>query len=142
MKKISVAILLCFAILSAGCNTKSLRKANYDLALAINKASLTAVQLNQQGTLSTADMDAILPIFNTMSNESDAITKCIDGLNVVGNAAGCVTPLLAAINSQQAEASVGIKSSGAQATMNLVLTGITAIFAEFQSAGAAAPGGN
>jgi hypothetical protein len=129
-------------ILVSGCNTKSLRTANYDLANAINKAAISTVQLGQQGVISASDENTILPIFYTMSQESDAITACIDNTNAGGNAAGCITPILTAINSQAAQASLGVKTTTAQATVSTLITGITAIFVEFENAGAQAPAGS
>ena len=133
--------ILLVASLSS-CNTKSLRLANYDLSNAINKASITTLQLEQAGQLTQTQATPLLSAFYTMSEESDAISKCIDNTNAGGNAAGCITPLLSAINTQSAEASIGVKSTTAQATMSLVITGITAVFSEFASAGAAAPTGS
>ncbi len=141
MRKLKVLLLLPLLALAA-CNTKSLRLANYDLSNAINKASLTTIQLEQSGQLTQAQATPLLAGFYTMSEESDAISKCIDNTNAGGNAAGCITPLLSAINTQSAEASIGVKSTTAQATMSLVITGITAVFSEFASAGAAAPTGS
>lgn len=134
-------ILVLVAIGMSSCNTKSLRLANYDLSNAINKAAITTINLEQEGQLTQAQATPLLAAFYTMSTESDAISKCIDNTNAGGNASGCIVPLLTAINTQSAQASLGVKSTAAEATMSLVITGITAVFSEFASAGAAAPAG-
>jgi hypothetical protein len=140
MRRIRILLLLPLLLLAA-CDTKSLRLANYDLSNAINKAALTTINLEQNGQLTVAQATPLLSTFYTMSTESDAISKCIDNANAGGSAAGCITPILAAINTQSAQASLGVKSTTAQSTMSLAITGITAVFTEFATAGATAPAG-
>jgi len=129
----------CSGFVCTGSQIHQVNVANADLAIAINKASVTVIQLTQQGTLTQAEENAILPKLYDASVLSDGINKCTVSLSAGQTLPSCVTPLLQSVQNDMAAASLGVKSPGAQAYMTVAISGVTAIFAEFVQANMTAP---
>lgn len=125
--KLKNLILLSICFLCVGCTPDSAHKVkvlNADLATGLNKATTTVISLTQQGILSTDEEHIILPKLGDASILSDRINGCT---TVPTTLQTCVTPLLTSIRDDVSAATLGVKSAGAQATMNAALSAVVTI---------------
>lgn len=115
---------LCLVFLTCcgfgGCSGSQIRKfkvANADLSSGLSRLTTTTIQLSQQGTLTTDEAKVILPKVSDATVLSDKMEQCANAVSAKTTLVGCVTPLLKAVRDDVDQASLGVKSPSAQATM-------------------------
>jgi hypothetical protein len=126
-----VLLLLCGCPILVGCAAANvattpqhnIRLANADLAAALNGIESTALSANQSGTLSTPETIFISQVINNATIASDGIEACVDN-SAAGAISRCIAPLIQSIQSKMTISALGIKSTGATATFNVVINGV------------------
>jgi hypothetical protein len=124
MKKLwlapALAFMLCSGFLCTGTQIHKAKLANADVATTLNTVTKTIIQLTQQGTMSPAEEQAILPHISDATVLSDRMQTCTNTTKTASILA-CATPLFTAIQSDLTAASFGLKNPTAQATYSSVI---------------------
>lgn len=134
--------LLVLALLLTGCAAQNastvpyhgIRLANADLAAALNKIEVAALQANQQGLLSTADTVTVSQIVLNATIASDSIETCIDKPPTTGTVSGCIQPFVTSIQTAMSLPGLGLKSTSAVGIFAVAITGAKATLTEIVNA--------
>jgi hypothetical protein len=130
MKRIVLALVLAVSMTGCAAATTSktpqhnLRLINADLASALNTVESTALTLNTQGIISTAETVSVSNVILNATVASDGIEKCAD--NTTGTISGCIAPFIQSIKSNMTISALGIKSQGAISNFNTVINAVIA----------------
>lgn len=130
----ALAFMLCSGFICTGSQLHQAKTANADLATALNKGATTVIQLSQQGAITQAEENSILPKFYDATALSNSIEQCLDTLSTGQSMQSCVQPLLQSVQNDMTQASLGVKSPTASATMTIAINAVVQIFGEFVSA--------
>lgn len=126
-----LVFMTCSGFICTGSQIHKFKVANADLSTGLAHWTATTIQLTQQGTLTKAEADVILPKVSDATVLSDKMEQCANAISAKDTLLGCVQPLLTAARDDMNQASLGVKSAGAQAAMtsafNVAIAAVDAI---------------